>query len=76
MATQKPTLNFTKPIATRDGNDVRFYDIFDGRYINGAYYEPEDDVWYPCQWGINGVFGARDSGLDLINVSEYKQDGK
>ena len=24
-------------------------------YINGAYHEEINDIWYPIQWGINGI---------------------
>lgn len=53
---------------TRGGSDVRLYDIFESRYINGAYYEPQDDVWYPCQWDWNGYFSDKKSACDLVNI--------
>ena len=68
MGTQSKPLDFTRPITTRAGSDVRFYDIFDGRYINGAYYDPDDDVWYPCQWGPDGKYGDRNCAIDLVNT--------
>jgi len=37
------------------------------RYLNGAYYDPSDDVYYPCQWSISGEYGTRKSALDLVN---------
>ena len=61
------SLDWNKPLETRDGNEVRLYDIFANRYVNGAYYDPCDDVWYPCQWGMSGEYGARKSALDLVN---------
>ncbi len=70
----KPRLDFTKPIATRGGSNVRFYDIFDGRYINGSYYDPDDDIWYPVQWDSAGMYAAKRSGLDLVNVPERTFD--
>ncbi len=71
MARQGRTLDFTKPIATRFGGEVRFYEIFDGRYINGSVYDAEDDVWYPKQWGCDGRISTdiRDH-FDLINCAK------
>jgi len=66
-----PKLDFTKPITTRGGSEVKFYEIFDGRYINGAYYESSEDIYYPCQWSIDGTYGDRDTAIDLINISAY-----
>ena len=67
MGKSKHRLDFTKPITTRGGNDVVFYVVYDGRYINGAYYESSEDIWYPCQWDHTGIYGSRPSALDLIN---------
>ena len=71
MARQSRLLDFTRNIATRIGNEVKFYEIFDGRYINGAYYEASDDVWYPKQWGLDGSLtpDSRDD-FDLINCAK------
>ena len=71
MATARRSLDFTQPIKTRIGNDCRFYEIFNGRYINGAWYEESDDVWYPQQWGVDGRVSpdTRDD-LDLINAKK------
>ena len=70
----KSKLSFTEPIETRGGSEVKFYEIFDGRYLNGAYYDPCDDVWYPCQWGMSGEYGARKSALDLVNRQPRTDD--
>jgi len=67
----KNILDFKKPIQTRGGSTIRIYEIFDGRYLNGAYYDPDTDVWYPCQWDMSGVYGSRKSSLDLVNVKEF-----
>ncbi len=69
MGKSYKTLDFTKPIETRGGCEVRLYDIFDGRYFNGAYYDSSDDIWYPLQWGRDGMYGATRSDLDLVNVN-------
>lgn len=74
MATPRRSLSFTKPIETRDGSSIRIYEVFDGRYINGAYYDPCDDVWYPCQWSSTGVYGTKKSALDLVNVAEFTEE--
>lgn len=58
---------------TRGGSDVRLYDIFESRYINGAYYYQPGDTWYPVQWGWNGEYTIDSiSNLDLINTPEEK----
>ena len=74
MARSLRTLDFTRQITTRIGNEVRFYEIFDGRYINGAYYDSNDDVWYPRQWGLDGRLSPdqRDD-YDLINGKTQKE---
>ena len=58
---------FSQPIATRAGSPVRIYDIFESRYINGAYYERETDIWYPLQWDWNGQYATHPSSSDLVN---------
>ena len=63
-------LDFTRRMQTRGGSDVRIYEIFESRYINGAYHEPDDDVWYPVQWDWNGFYSDKKSAVDLINISE------
>ena len=64
-------LDFNKPITTRGGSKVRIYDIREDRWINGAYYEETDDVWWPVQWSFNGNYGYKPSALDLVN--DYKK---
>ena len=68
------SLDWNKPLETRGGSEVRLYDIFANRYVNGAYYDPCDDVWYPCQWGMSGEYGARKSALDLVNRQPRTDD--
>ena len=74
MGSKSKQINFTRPIQTRGGSDVRLYDIFDGRYINGAYYEQSEDIWYPCQWSSTGEYGDKPTALDLINITAYPQE--
>ena len=62
------TLDWTKPVTTRGGSEVKIYEVFYPRYCNGAYYDPDDDVWYPCQWGPNGMYGDRNCAIDLVNT--------
>lgn len=62
-------LDFTKPIETKCGYQVRFYDIFNGRYCNGAYYDRDTDIWYPRQWDWCGKDALGERNLDLRNVS-------
>ncbi len=65
---------FSQPVATREGSPVRIYDIFDSRYINGAYYEKETDIWYPLQWDWNGQYATHPSASDLVNEKPQDRD--
>ncbi len=65
---------FSQPVATRGGSPVRLYDIFDSRYINGAYYEKETDIWYPLQWDWNGQYATHPSASDLVNEKPQDRD--
>jgi hypothetical protein len=60
-------LNFSLPIKTRGGSLVEIYYIREGEYCNGAYYDKESDVWWPCQWSWNGDYADKRSALDLVN---------
>ena len=64
---QGSRLDFKRRITTKAGSDVRIYEVFEGRYINGAVYEPVDDVWWPYQWDANGNYAFKPSSLDLKN---------
>ena len=66
-------IDFTKRIRTRAGSRVEIYFVHDGLYINGAYYEPQDDVWWPVQWDWNGSYGNKQSALDLVNDEPAKK---
>jgi hypothetical protein len=57
-------------MSTRGGSLIRIYEVFESDYINGAWYDDERDVWYPCQWGWDGRYAEKASGLDLINKSK------
>lgn len=72
MGKSYKALDFTRSIETRGGCEVRLYDIFDGRYINGAYYDSSDDIFYPLQWSCDGMYGATRSDLDIVNVRNGK----
>ena len=64
----KPTsLNFTKRMSTRGGSLIRIYEVFESDYINGAYYDPDSDVWYPVQWDWAGRYSSKQTALDLVN---------
>lgn len=65
---EKFRIDYTKRVKTRGGSDVRIYDIFYQDYINGAYYDEDSDVWYPCQWDFQGNYSHKKSALDLVNV--------
>lgn len=60
-------LDFKQRLITRGGSDVKLYEVFEGNYINGAWYEKDRDVWYPCQWTWEGTYASRPSSLDLVN---------
>jgi hypothetical protein len=48
---------------------VRIYEVFSTGYLNGAWYEAEDDVWYPQQWNMDGSVSIdKKDDLDLHNV--------
>ena len=66
----KKQLDWTKLVATRGGNEVKIYEIFYGRYVNGAYYEPSEDVYYPCSWDFTGQYADKRSALDLVNIPD------
>ena len=61
-------LDYSIGVRTRGGSEVRVYEIFYGDYINGAYYDEDSDVWFPCQWSFNGFYASKPSALDLVNV--------
>ena len=62
-------LKFSQPLQTRGGSDVKLYDIYESRYINGAYLEKVNDIWYPVQWDWQGNYTTETHcSLDLINV--------
>lgn len=52
---------------TRSGYDIKFYEIYESRYINGAYYDNAVDVWYPRQWGWDGHDYMFERELDLVH---------
>ena len=56
---------------TRGGSAIRIYEVFESDYINGAWYEDDRDVWYPCQWGWNGDYSEKKCALDLINKGSH-----
>ena len=66
-------LDFTKRITTRAGSPVEIYYVREGVYINGAYYEQDDDVWWPVQWDWEGNYASKKSALDLINDKPTKK---
>ena len=66
----KRTLNWNYPMQTRAGSEIRIYEVFDKRYVNGAYYESSEDIWYPCQWDSSGLYGDKPTSIDLVNVKE------
>ena len=61
------SIDWTKPVITKAGSEVKIYEVFYGRYLNGAYYEPSEDVWYVCSWDSSGKYSDRDCALDLVN---------
>lgn len=41
--------------------------------MNGAWYEPERDVWYPAQWDWEGIYASKPSSLDLVNEQKHRK---
>lgn len=64
-------LDWTKPVQTRGGSEIKIYEVFYNRYVNGCYYEQSEDIYYPCQWDLNGKYGDKPCSLDLINIKAY-----
>lgn len=58
---------------TRGGSDIRLYELFSPRYINGAYHERETDIWFPVQWDWHGFYGNKPSSLDLVNITDQNE---
>ena len=61
-------LSFTRRLATRSDADVRIYEVFESRYINGAYYDRDTEIWWPRQWNWDGEDALGEFTLGLINV--------
>lgn len=61
-------LDYTKPVKTRGGSQVKIYEIFYQDYCNGAWLEPDREVWIPAQWDFQGMYTDKPTALDLINV--------
>ena len=67
MGGSKTRLDFTRPMRTRCGYDIRLYEIFEGRYINGAFYSSDVDIWFARQWDWDGKDSQRQREIDLVN---------
>lgn len=72
LAPQAPTLNFNRPLQTRDGRNVRIYRTdAPGRYpIHGAILE-SDGLWDLTEWSRSGGYIFHDTipnNGDLVNV--------
>ena len=70
MARQGTRLDFTRRLSTRSDHDIRLYEVFEGRYINGAYYDSDTDIWWPRQWNYDGSDALGEYTLGLYNVRE------
>ena len=68
-------LNFKLPVTTRDGYDVKLYEVFKD-YANGAFLD--DDLWKVCQWSMPNGYCLlpypRASKYDLINNEPYQKE--
>ena len=67
MGGAKTRLDFTRPMRTRCGYDIKLYEIFEGRYINGAFYSSDVDIWFTRQWDWDGRDSMRQREIDLVN---------
>lgn len=75
MGGKKTRLDFTRSMRTRCGYDIKLYEIFEGRYINGAFYSADVDVWFARQWDWDGHDSLRQRELDLVNGIAADSDG-
>lgn len=57
-------------MSTRGGSLIRIYEVFEGRYINFAYYDRDTDVWWPRQANWDGTDALGEYTLGLYNVRE------
>lgn len=64
----KKSLDFKLPIQTRCKYSVRLYDIVSERYINGAFYDRDTDIWWPMQWNWDGKDEKGQKAFDLVNT--------
>jgi hypothetical protein len=62
------SLNTNKPLETKSGHPVKIYEIFYNRYLLGAYYDRDTDIWYPRQWDWDGSDSLGEFTLGLYNV--------
>jgi hypothetical protein len=65
----KKKLDWNKPIQTRAGSQIKIYEVFDSRYVNGAVYDETDDVWYVYSWCYDGSYTDKPCSLDLVNCN-------
>jgi len=49
------TLNYKKPVITAQCNPVHIYHVYKD-YMNGAWFNEEQDRWVPSQWTLSGYF--------------------
>ena len=65
----RPKLDFNRRVATRAGYDVKIYEIIYPKYLNGAYYDRDTDIWWARQWDMDGKDSGGEYELDLRNVN-------
>jgi hypothetical protein len=67
----KLLIDKAKTYRTRDGSEVRIYDIFvEGQYpVHGSVKDPKTGHWRVIEWTLNGEYNPRwESGFDLVEV--------
>ena len=62
-------IDFTKPIETKCGYDIKIYEIVYPKYMNGAFYDRDTDIWWARQWDMDGKDSAGEHNLNLRNVN-------
>lgn len=64
------TIDTSKTYRTRDGKDVRIYSDDGGtdKPVQGAYWDPQTNVWVMTSWSINGKFDTTSDSLNDLDI--------
>lgn len=66
----------TKPCTTRDGKEVKIYEVYPGQGMIHGAYKADDGKFYSASWNIEGIeyYGYNGGRIDLINPT-VKHEG-